>query len=508
MPFLSILFDEPAAAQSSAAPDYFSDLNLDQIVETVTHGRDEYELKVFFYAPLARVESIRYRQAVMRDLEEPAVRAAVEAFAKQMRAMRAQLVLAAKLYYPRQRQRCFLDAAEIYCDAVGSLDEALSRTGPRSDGFTALREYLTGYIGSFAFGTLRSEAKQLKSELLAIRYRLHIDGPRITVSPYAEESDYGEQVLQTFAKFKQGEVSAYDFRVHTTTDMNHVEAAILDLVAQLYPDTFRALEQYAEQHRDYLDPTIGRFDREVQFYLAWLEHVGRLRRAGLNFCYPEVSRTSKDVRGEGAFDLALAHQLTVANGRIVANDFYLEHGQRVFVVTGANQGGKTTFARMFGQLHYLACLGCLVPGRSARLFHFDQLFTHFEREEDLQNLSGKLESDLVRLQAILARATANSVLIMNESLSATTLRDALWLGKNVMTQIIERDMLCVFVTFLEELASLGAATVSMVSAVDSQNPVLRTFKLERRPPDGRAHALALASKYGLTFERVAERIGR
>jgi DNA mismatch repair protein MutS len=508
--FHSILFEEPAGSvgvDELQEPDFFTDLNLDQVLESMTEGREEYELKPFFYAPLHEVAAVRYRHEVLRDLEKSDVLESIERFAQEMGRMREHLAQVEKLHYALQKQAWFLDAAEIYCDAVRVLSEELAERDVSSPGLAAFREYVGAYVASERFSSLTAETQALRAALAGIRYAVRIHGGRVTVSNYEGEPDYSAEVEETFAKFKQGAVKSYLVKLPDFVDMNHVEAQILDRVARLNPGVFGTLNDYCTRHRDYLDATIGRFDREVQFYLAYLGLIGRFRAAGLPFCYPRVSARSKEIVAEETFDLALANKLVPSGGTVVCNNFYLEEPERIFVVTGPNNGGKTTFARIFGQLHYVASLGLLVPGSSARLFLPDRVYTHFEREEDIETLRGKFDDELVRVHEILEQATSESVIVMNESFNSTTLNDALFVGTEVMQRILELGSLAVYVTFVDELASLSEATVSMVSQIVPENPAERTFKLVRKRADGLAYAWAIADKYGLSYERLMERVG-
>ena len=488
-------------------PEYFADLHLDDIVTAVTARGETRAVRPFFWAPLHDVGTITYRQEVFRDLEEEASRGVVRTFAARMLVVRTRLGAAAKVPNHYERERWFLDAATAYCQAVQELSRELSVVRPRSRGLLAFADYLLAYSASEEFTRLIADTERVMTALASVRYRLRINPGKVTVNRYHTEPDYSAEVLQTFEKFKQGVGKEYRWEFSQRPSMNHVQAAIVDRLALLYPDVFASLDVACLRHRAFLDPTIARFAHEIQFYIAYLDHLATFRRAGLAFCYPEVVERPGDLHGRGVFDLALAARL-VGEHVTVTNDFELTSPERILVVSGPNQGGKTTFARTVGQLHHLARLGAPVPGTAARLQLVDLIFTHFERKEEVEDLTSKLENDLLRIQRILDAVTADSLLIMNESFSSTTVSDQLFIGQRVMRRIINCGLLCVVVTFLDELASLDPSTVSMVSTVDPDEPARRTFKIVRHPADGLAYAMAIAEKHRLTYQGVKARVAR
>ncbi len=524
MTFQSILFlraEARPASESLAPPAFLPDLNLDQVIDALLLGRQEYGLAPFFYAPLQDPAAIRYRQEVFRDLEDRALFEQVQDFTIELCAVRRCLSLAEKTasagktefrYY---RAGWYLEAADVYCAAVTRLARALPAAGLRSTGLNDFRLYLAGYATSARFTALQAETQQLKAELSAIRYSLLIKDTAVKVRRYAAEPDYSLEVEQVFAKFQQSPAKDYRVKMEAGPGMSQVEARILDLVARLYPGPFERLSRFCERwfpggEARFQDELLGLFDREVQFYIAVLDHIARYRPAGLKFCYPQVSDQSKAAYAREAFDLALAGLRLQTNSPgcspVVCNDFDLRDPERVLVVTGPNQGGKTTFARMFAQLHYLAALGCPVPGREARLFLPDQIFTHFEKGDEARGRGGQLQDDLLRMHAILDQATPRSLIVLNEIFTAAPLADAAFLSRQVLERILRLDALCVCVTFIDELASLSPKTASLVSTVLPENPAVRTYKILRRPADGLSYAVSIAEKHSLTYRALKERL--
>jgi DNA mismatch repair protein MutS len=484
------------------------DLNLDQIVAAVAGDREERDLiATVLFSPLRDAGTVRYRQEVFQDLEDPGLSGAVRRFTGQMSEVRAHLRQLGEMRYRHQQEGWLLDAAAIYCDAVASLAGHLGSARLSSRALLAFREYVGSYVASAGFTALARDTRSRKGDLGKIRYCTRIRGGRVEVSRYTGEADYSAAVLDTFDRFKQGAAKDYLIRYRVQPGMNHVTAQIAELVARLFPEEFTALAEYCRQHAGFVDDGIRHADSELRFYLAYLDYISPVRAAGLSFCYPEVSAGSQAVHAAGTFDLALAHKLAAAGKPVVTNDFALDGPERIFVVTGPNQGGKTTFARTFGQLHRLAATGCPVPGSTARLFLPDRVFTHFEKEENLAAMTGKLEDDLIRIGQILRAATPASIVILNETFASTTVHDARFLGTKLITKLQRLGALGVYVTFVDELASLGDQVVSMMSTIVPGNPAERTYQVVRKPADGLAYALAIAEKHDVTYERLRERLG-
>jgi len=197
MTFRSILVENPQDSlqkETPEAPDFFSDLNLDQIIDAVTAGRQDYNLKPFFYTSLHDIDAIKYRQEAAQDLENQTLLANIKSFAQKMIVMRRYLAMIEKLHYKYHKEGWFLEAVIIYCDGVDCLVHDLSRIELISRGLSAFRDYMSNYTESDGFTSLLAETKKLKSDLSTVKYYVLIDGGRVKVRKYEAEIDYSADV--------------------------------------------------------------------------------------------------------------------------------------------------------------------------------------------------------------------------------------------------------------------------------------------------------------------------
>lgn len=490
-----------------AADDTLHDLALDQVFARI--GEDAPRAAAAFLAPLDAVEAIVYRQGMFRGLDHPQLRAAVEAFLQGMADRARRDSASAGAHSPYEGELWHLSAIVGYLDAVLTLRDRLATLVPElaqgSEAWRLVTRHTDGYCRSEGFTRLRALTATVSGRMERLRYNMLISGSKVTIAPTDDEVSLADAVLETFERFRQGGATDHRTNFRPAT-FDHVQGWVLERVAQVHPEDFAQLVGYARDTARYVEPVLQRFVDEVRFYLAYLDCLAPIRSTGLAVCFPEVSATSKEIRLVDAWDLALASRLAGEGRTCVTNDLSLTGPERILVISGPNQGGKTTTARLFGQAHHLAAIGCPVPGRVGQLFLCDRVLTVFEREEQLDTLEGRLGAEVQRLREVFEIATARTVIVINEAFASTALHDARILTRDVLERIGALDALGACVTFIDELSRLNEQTVSMVSTVDPRDPAVRTFRVERRTADGRAYARALAAKHGLTEEQIQERM--
>ncbi|MFC4372946.1 DNA mismatch repair protein MutS [Nocardia halotolerans] len=484
--------------------DALADLNIDQIITAIVAG-DEYQLRPWFNRPVRCAQTVRYRQEVFADLTDESVRTTFTDFAASMQNTRELLGRRARAQHPCQRQRWQLSASTEYLDAVTRLAQAVALLPLTSRALRRWREYVTAYVAGPDFGRLVEDVRRVQRALDEVRYGVRIIERTLTVTPAGTAPDYSVLITDLFSRFGSA-VPRPPRQRSEWDDLNQMEEQVLDRVAALHPAAFGQLAEFARRHEGFAHPAVLGFEREIWFYLTYLAFVRRVSGTTRSMCLPRIADPGASVHAEDAFDLALFTVRSRAETAVVCNGWRISDPERVLVVTGPNQGGKTTFARTVGQLFYFAALGCPVPARTASLPLPDRLFTHFERAEQAVDPDGRLAEELVRIRRVLEMATAVSVIVLNESFSATSTLDGLRISRDVLARIAERGSIGVWVTFFHELARGNPTTVSMVAATDPEDPARRTFRIERRPPDGDSPAVGLAQHFGLTYDHITARI--
>ncbi|HWT75614.1 MAG TPA: hypothetical protein VN258_12990 [Mobilitalea sp.] len=483
-------------------PRYFYDLNLDQIVRDIMDHQKVYDLEKYYYIR-SEPEDIRYRMEVMKDMDLDGVLHCIIDYSIRMRKSKEFLNNISESVMEEQKQKWKLDAAHQYITAVKILHSELEKEALQSRGMKAFFEWLKEYMLTDGFIQLEKDTEQLISHFNAMSFNFQIKRDRIIINQGYLEDDYCKQLLDIFKQQTDTE-HFYQNNPFGTIVLSALEGALLEVLKKPYAQTFQELKVYDGKYKDFRNEILLEFESEVQFYVAFRGYRDEMKEMNFHFCYPKVGE--KEFRIIDGYDLALARKNAVKKKEVIFNDCKFEPGEQFLIITGPNQGGKTTYARALGQILYFGTLGLMVPAQTACFPIFDNIYTHFATDESMETGAGKLKEELIRLKDMMGRATKNSFVIINEIFTSATSYDAYIMGKRVIDYFMEADCLGVYVTHIYELTKEDNRIVSMVASLLSEDSNIRTFKIERKKADGRSYANTIVEKYHMTYEEIKERI--
>lgn len=250
---------------------------------------------------------------------------------------------------------------------------------------------------------------------------------------------------------------------------------------------------------------------EFIYYVRWAKYIEKLKENGFSFCTAEVlSDPEGDIRmkAHNIYNLKLAVAAKIRAEEIITNDLDFSNEHTIYLLTGANRGGKTTITQAVGLLFVLAQGGISVPGESFAFLPADCIYTHYPADEDKTLDLGRLGEECQRFKEIYTACTETSLLLMNETFSTTSFEEGYFIARDAVKAILSQNIRTIYNTHMHKLAfrleeyNLLSEKSKVASLVAESNDGIRSFKMKIAPPEGKSYAEDIAVKYGVTYESL------
>lgn len=494
----SILDKKECPHTDEATAVFFTDLNLNQIIDRAT-AQWRGGIKDFYhYFPLDE-ECEAYRRDVYADVKREPVYLTLRDFvesAKEMESCRKQ-----KDAVVSPMQRCVWHIREMdgYCRVFENLGENLEALSTDSEGMREFKRLLQQYLHMPKYQEMRQQVREILESLSQIRFLITYEKDRIAVAEGTASGDY-EIFL---AKYRAPDAKNFRNPFQVNPCLVDLERECLDILIRKNQKLFQRIQNCARDYENYAEEFLLRFLREIPFYLSFCSFENEMKDKGFCFAAPTVDKERK-MEAAGLYDLALACAAVRENRKVVSNSMEYGENESFFVLTGPNQGGKTTFARSLGQLVYFSKMGLDVPARSANVHYFKDILTHFSVEESVETGRGKLKEELMRLAPMMEENCGNAFVVINELFTTAATYDAEIMGRKVLEHFIGQGCLGIYVTHLKELAGVHPKIVSLRAMLSEER--IQSFRIERSEASESACAVNQVNKYRLTYEQLKERL--
>lgn len=310
----------------------------------------------------------------------------------------------------------------------------------------------------------------------------------------------GDEQHATVAKVPDG-----DGMANSTFYLSNVVNKMLDVMLKKIRDT---LNKYA----DIVVVNISQLIPEFVYYIRFAEFVEKYMGQGYTFCAADViAQDGVQMQARGFYNLKLVVSGLAAD-EIVTNDLDFDKEHTVYILTGANRGGKTTMTQAVGILYVLAQGGIFVPATSFTYKPLDCIYTHFPADEDKTLDLGRLGEECIRFKESYSACTKDSLCLLNESFSTTSFEEGYYIAKDSVKALLKKSVRTIYNTHMHKLGeAVHELNLENADAQASSLTVLskegkRSFKVEVAPPEGMSYARDIAEKYGVTYEMLTKGI--
>lgn len=530
---ISLLWrDQPAHTRASDAA-WEDDLGLAPIVRALSSdGRYASQVRMILTGLCTDLATIGYRQDILEDvLRLPALAARLEAVLSPLASLAYNAASrwdAGGVFQVAAR----LSELELYVDCVRSLLEALDAAHDQlmAAGWLELHSTLRSIAATSEFQALAAKLPALRAHIeragsvtigINLDAQLHpesatllgihagrFDGPRSLLGRLLSTNRDTQNGVTPLRPASERQTFGPDRQLFQ--DLNHLLEEVTVPVAQ-------ALARYGHMHGG----PLAALESEIAFYVGAARLIRDLQAAGHMLCRPQVAAPTERVcHIRDGFNLELLLRLRAhppQNGTapdIVPNDITFDDAGRIFILTGPNRGGKTTFTRAIGQAQVLCQAGLYVPGSAARISPVDAIYTLFPEAEQAQTGMGRLDEEATRLAAIFRDATNSSLVLLNEPLSSTSPAEALELARDVLCGLRLLGVRAVLVTHLHDLAREASALNAAVSGTSRLASLVagvgeggdqftrRTYRIAFGVPVGHSYAADVALQHGLHLSQI------
>ncbi len=489
-------------------PDFFTDLNLNQFAENVIAIWEDSDIRPFFYYVSDSIATTKYRQEVVRDLGQAELREALGRFISGIGTAIRYQQYAESINTSVQKWKWRLDSILVYYQTIENLCIEFNQTPPSSHAFYGLHKELHQLLNENEVLKLRSKAKAIQDEFLNMRYHITINKDRATLDFQYDDTDYCFPIRNAFA---HGEADprpiAFRDTPFETMELSAIESFVLGQFQKQNRVLFRDLETFCGIKREIISEDICDLLMELKFYLANLEFMKQMESYEFPVTMPSIVN-EKELFLDDCYDIVLALRNHREGKEVVLNDIMKASFEKAIIVTGPNQGGKTTLARAYGQCVYLGMMGLLIPASVAKIPFAGNIFTHFACRDNRSGVEGRLENELLRLKGMLEHVDGQSVVIMNELFSSAPAMDALAMSRKLMETLLDASAICFFVTHTFEIAFDSDTYVSLVATVVEDGSFRRTYRIVRREADGIAFANSIVNKYKLDYSHINYRLNK